>query len=171
MMRIIVLNNVLSNSSRKKFIKDVKPFLVNGKELNRYYDGGDGIYPEGFKWFNLTHPDLHMKKEFSSIHTDTLYLIRKKVGLDLTIKKSWVNLTNGKLKSRKWHSHRADFSFVYYMKTFPLFSNGTLFKHHGFVKAQQNSCLIFPSTFFHTTPSSPIPFKRYTWVMDLNIRR
>ena len=168
---MIVLDNVLSNSSRKKFIKNVKPFLIDGKELYKHNNGKDGEYQEGFKWFNLTHPDLHMKKEFSSIHTDTLYLIRKKVGLDLTIKKSWVNLTNGKLKSRKWHSHRADFSFVYYMKTFPLFSNGTLFKHHGFVKAQQNSCLIFPGTLFHTTPSSPIPFKRYTWVMDLNIRR
>ena len=171
---MIVLDNVLSNSSRKKFIKNVKPFLIDGKELYKHNNGKDGEYQEGSKWFNLTQPDLHKKKEFSFIHTDILYFIRKKVGLDLTIKRSWVNLTTGKLRSRYryWHEHGDfDFSFVYYMKIFPLFSNGTLFKHHGFVKAKQNSCLIFPSTLLHTTPSSPLPFKRNTWAMDLNISR
>ena len=53
------------------------------------------------------------------------------------------------------------------MKIFPFFSNGTLFKDYGLVKAKQNSLMIFDPTLEHTTPSSPLPLERYTWALDL----
>ena len=53
---------------------------------------------------------------------------------------------------------------------FPFFSNGTLFKDYGLVKAKQNSMLLFPSHLDHATPSSPLRFKRQTWAINLNRR-
>ena len=54
---------------------------------------------------------------------------------------------------------------------FQFFSNGTLFKDYGLVKAKENSLLCFPSHLDHSTPSSPLRFKRYSWAMDLNIKK
>ena len=54
------------------------------------------------------------------------------------------------------------------MKMFQFFSNGTLFKKYGLVKAKQNSLLFFPSHLYHSTPSSPLWFERYSWSINLN---
>ena len=74
------------------------------------------------------------------------------------ILKSWINWTNGKKKDIQWHNHKdsGDLSLVYYMKTFPFFSNGTLFRR-WMVKAPQNSILIFPCHIEHTAPTCPFP--------------
>ena len=57
---------------------------------------------------------------------------------------------------------------VYYLKTLPFFSNGTLFED-GFVRAPQNSMIIYPSTVLHATPMYPFPFiDRYVMSIDLN---
>ena len=93
--------------------------------------------------------------------------IEQHTGYNYIIERSWINWTNGDKKDIGWHRHDADLSVVYYIKIpLPLFSNGTLFRD-GFVKAPQNSLLIFPSHLEHTAPSSPFRFDRYTLAMDL----
>ena len=84
-------------------------------------------------------------------------------------------MSDGRNIKRVWHNHYRDYpgfdnsthSVVYYMKTFPFFSNGTLFEKHGFVKAKQNSLMVFPSHWNHSTPGSIFRFKRYTMAFDL----
>jgi hypothetical protein len=53
------------------------------------------------------------------------------------------------------------------MKTYTPFDSGTNFRD-GFVRAGQNSLLIFPSSLDHTVPSSLFRFKRYTMAMEMN---
>ena len=58
---------------------------------------------------------------------------------------------------------------VYYIKTLPFFSSGTLFED-GFVRAPQNSMIIFPAHFLHATPTYPFPFiDRYVLSINLTI--
>ena len=70
-----------------------------------------------------------------------------------------------------WHSHytndNVSFASVYYLQTLPFFSNGTLFEDR-FVRAPQNSMIIFPAHLVHTAPTSPFRFDRYTLSLNLN---
>ena len=66
-----------------------------------------------------------------------------------------------------YHQHTSDYSCVYYIKTLPYFNSGTLFKDYGFVRAKQNSLILFPSHLYHSTPGSIFRFKRYTMAFDL----
>ena len=100
-----------------------------------------------------------------------LNIIFEKTGLILDVSSVWVNLTNGNKDIIAWHNHTSDYTLVYYMKTFPFFSNGTLFREPiGFVKAPQNSLILFPGRLEHTAPSSLFRFSRYTVAINLNIR-
>ena len=162
------IDNIFTEEQRHNFIKDVQRFLIDGREVNAYY-GSDSVYQEGFDWFRITHSTLQLVPEFKELHQHLVDVIKKECGLNFEIKKSWVNLTKGRKINLCWHNHKGgpDYAAVYYMKIFPFFSNGTLFKDYGLVKAKQNSLMIFDPTLEHTTPSSPLPLERYTWALDL----
>ena len=160
---IKVIKNVLTNDKRKKLLDDLQPLLVDGEsvylgELYLSYPG------------KQTHPTLHLHPDFIPTLNYMTELISKEMGKNLTIYNAWANWTNGKRENINWHTHPNDYSAVYYIKTFPLFSNGTLFKD-GLVKAPQNSILVFPAKVEHTAPPSPLRFERYTLAIDLNIDR
>ena len=159
-----VIKNVFTEDQRKKFVKEAKPLIQDGETLNMFY----GRFKTPAKPSHLT---VHLIPEFRFYHTHILDLIKKEMGLDLKCIRSWINLTNGYKKDILWHAHNEyDYSMVYYMQTFPFFSNGTKFKDHKLVKAPQNSMLVFDSKLVHTAPSSPLRFDRYTFVMDLLLK-
>ena len=154
MNEIFLTKDVLTEPQRKKLLEDLKPFLKD-------FPGVPG---------RQSNQDLHSCSQFNSIFERFLTIATRMVGEALrwgakreTV--SFFNETIGKKEDITWHSHPSDFSGVYYIKTFPFFSNGTLFRD-GFFEAPQNSLIIFPSGLEHTAPSSPLRFKRYK--MGLN---
>ena len=153
-MNIHLIKNILKEEERKKLIKDCKPLLLNL--------GPDNPVKQ-------SHP-LQPELQFEWIHkiflSNAENVIRESLEWDI----SWFLLTHGKMKNIMWHNHPVDYAGVYYMKTFPFFSNGTLFKDR-FIKAPQNSLLIFPGHLYHTAPTSPLPFDRYTMSLNWNIKR
>ena len=157
------IHNVLSNNDRKKFIKDIKPFVkVYVNENNITFTG------------KQTLSNLHEQPMFAFLMNNIIDKIKKEIKLNLEIRRSWVKWSNGKEEQMNWHHHYVykdtSFAAVYYLKTIPFFSSGTLFKD-GFVRAPQNSMIIFPSHVLHTTPRHPFPFiDRYVMGMDLNFR-
>ena len=176
------VDNVFTEEKRQQLINDFKPFLVDGKRRSLDYNSNNydaNRYQEGFEWFKVSHPTIHLVPQFKESHQHLMDVIKKECGLDLEVGKSWVNLSKGKRKKVEYHTHytnefpsRPDFSCVYYLKIpFPFFSNGTLFKDYGLVKAKQNSLMLFNPALEHSTPSSPFPFERYVWAMDLNIKK
>ena len=179
--RINIVENVFTKNQREKLIEDSHPFFRDGNEyasiLTSKYNSGYGVgYQEGFNWFRLTYPTVHLHPDFDWAFDIILSKV-KKLGFNFKKKdviSSWMNLTNGSQDkgNLKWHDHKtdADYVVVYYIKMFPFFSNGTLFKDYGLVKAKQNSMLLFPSHLDHATPSSPLRFKRQTWAINLNRR-
>ena len=158
-----VIKNVLTNDERKKLLEDVQPLLVDGTSV---YLGDPGNRYPG----KQTHETLHLHPDFIPTLNDMVELVSKEMGKRFEVEKAWINWTNGKRKDIAWHTHECDYAAVYYMKTFPFFSNGTLFKD-GLIKTPQNSILIFPADMKHTAPSSPLRFERYTLAMNLNIVR
>jgi hypothetical protein len=173
---IKIINNIFTEDQRKKLIDDVQPLMVDGVYLNNYYGIKKG-YQEGFNWFRLTYPTVHLHPDFDWAFDIILSKV-KKLGFNFKKKdviSSWMNLTNGSQDkgNLKWHDHKtdADYVVVYYIKMFPFFSNGTLFKDYGLVKAKQNSMLLFPSHLDHATPSSPLRFERYSWSINLGINK
>ena len=165
MDNIHIIENVLTDDERKKLIEDSIPLLLSSEEMGEIHKGRR--YPG-----KQTFADLHLDSKFRSVVYKMLNIIFEKTGLILDVSSVWVNLTNGNKDIIAWHNHTSDYTLVYYMKTFPFFSNGTLFEEPmGFVKAPQNSILVFPAKLRHTAPPSPFPFRfrRYTMAMDLNI--
>ena len=158
------IHNVLSSKERKKIIKDIQPFLMDGEQLGKYYNNPDG-YPG-----KQTISHLHQQPEFFSVIKKIEDIIKKEIDLDLKVEKSWVKCSNSDTQLN-WHTHHCAYASVYYMKIpLPFFSNGTLFKD-GFVRAPQNSMIIFPAHLLHTTPTNPFPFiDRYVMSIALNIR-
>ena len=161
-----VIHNVLSDRERKKIIKDVQPFLMNSEQMNIRYNNNI-LYPG-----KQTSPLLHMESEFISVMKKILDKILKETNLDLQIYRSWVKWSNGKENQTNWHSHYPSHPVwavaVYYIKTLPFFNSGTLFED-GFVRAPQNSMIIFPAHLLHTTPKYPFPFvDRYVMSIDLS---
>ena len=156
--------NVLSNQERKKIIKDIQPFLMDGESLGKYYNTSDSFPGK------QTISNLHQQSEFVSVIKKIEDIIKKEINLDLEVTKSWVKYSNSDTQLN-WHTHHCAYASVYYMKIpLPFFSNGTLFKD-GFVRAPQNSMIIFPAHLLHTTPTNPFPFiDRYVMSIDLNIR-
>ena len=156
-----LIKNIFTDVERKHLLKHAIPCLMSGDELSKRSSSG-GFFPG-----KQTDGNLHHIPVFIPAHNIFLRRIREDIGIHCIILKSWVNLTNGYKKDIGWHTHNADLSAVYYIKTpLPFFSNGTLFRD-GLFKAPQNSLLVFPSRFEHTAPSSPFRFNRYTLAMDL----
>ena len=161
---LYMMKNIFSHEIRTKIIEDCQSFLYTEKQLQQILHNNNS-YPG-----KQTLPYLHENFQFKPIVDHLVDKVKKKFNLNLEIDRSWINWTNGKKKDISWHNHpQADYSLVYYIKTFPFFSNGTLFKNQ-FIKAPQNSLLVFPGHLEHTAPSSPLPFGRYTLAMDLNIK-
>ena len=156
-----VIKNIFTNDERKKLLEDVKPLLVDGPALAAFYNFGSLPGKQ-------THDTLQLHPDFKSTINYMVELVSKEMGKKFILDKAWANWTNGDKKDICWHTHPCDYSVVYYMKTFPLFSNGTLFRD-GLVKAPQNSILVFPANLDHTAPSSPLRFDRYTMALNLNV--
>ena len=171
-----VVKNILTNKERKDLIKYSKPLLVDGEEMNRQVDipGGQHFskdvtyFPPSKQTWSISldaHPQFKpiVKKIFTKAVQDLKY--------NVYMAKFWVNWNNGKKNQQLWHHHdETDYAVVYYMRTFPFLNNGTCFKD-GFVKAPQNSLIIFSAEQLHSVPAYPIPFHRYTLAMNLNIWR
>ena len=161
------IHNVFSNKERKKLIKDVQPFLMDREQMNIHYNNTK-LYPG-----KQTDSMLHLKPEFSSAIKKILDKVIEEIGMDLQVYQSWVKWSNGREDQMNWHSHYplqpVSFAAVYYLKTLPFFSNGTLFED-GFVQVPQNSMIIFPAHLTHSTPKYPFPFiDRYVMSINLTI--
>ena len=180
-MILYKIDNVFTENQREKLIKDSQPLFFDGAEYAKYLTGtgidrGYGFgYQEGFNWYRITPATVNLHPNFKWAHEIVLSKIKEVIGKDCVCMKSWMNISNGNRDNGNlnWHNHdEVDYACVYYLKIpFPFFSNGTLFKDHGFIKAKENSMIVFPGHFMHTTPSSPLRFKRHTWAMDLNIKK
>ena len=167
------IEDVFTRDQREKLIEDSQPLLMDGEELSKHMcasghpDYGVG-YQQGFNWYMVTHPTVHLHSGFEWGHQIILSKIKEKTGKDCEIQKSWMGVSNGDNGTLVWHNHKTcDYVGVYYMKMFPFFSNGTLFKDYGLIKAKENSLLLFPSHLDHSTPSSPLRFKRQCWSVNL----
>jgi hypothetical protein len=143
---IRLINNIISDEERERLIEVSKPLLVHNPE-------------------------------FDYLHKEMLKCIKKESGMDLEIVKSWVNWTNGRKKDVNWHLHHCTYACVYYMKTNPFLTSGTLFdlvinkkKRKKFVKASQNSLMLFPGHVLHTAPSSFLRRDRYTLACNLEFK-
>ena len=164
------IHNVLSNDERKKLIKDVQPFLRDSKQINIQENNSS---MEKYFPGKQSHSVLHLNIEFVPVMKKILDKIKKEIKLDLEICRSWVLWSNGREDQSQWHHHYVyedvSFSSVYYLKTLPFFSNGTLFED-GMVRAPQNSMIIFPAHLMHTTPKYPLLFiDRYVMSMNLSL--
>tara|TARA_B100000287_G_scaffold412629_1_gene443292 strand:- start:180 stop:650 length:471 start_codon:yes stop_codon:yes gene_type:complete len=147
-----IFKNVLTPDQRKKLIKECKPYLR---------EWGEGTPGRQSRPLSFNHP------QFQWAHKIFHERVSKELQMPLQWDCSFFNETNGNKKSMLWHNHPVDYAGVYYMKIFPLFSNGTLFEE-GLVKAPQNSLLLFPGKVLHTCPTSPLRFKRYTMSLNWN---
>lgn len=182
----VLIKDIFTDEQRKKLIEDSKPLLLDGKKVNQFFQWSD-YYQEDFNWYKATHATIHLHPDFIWAFDIIISRLKDVVGMEFEVDASWMNLSNGDRDRRKvleknggkwWHNHKkgpvsrgCDYACVYYMKIpFPFFSNGTLFKDYGLVKAKQNSMLLFPSHLDHATPSSPLRFKRQTWAINLNRR-
>ena len=160
--KIHLITNIFKEEQRKQLVKDCKPLLWTPEELEK-------VYQANIDYAGKQTPSvMHTLPQFNWVYTGILHTIKRVLNLDLIVMRSWVNWSNGKKMDIRWHSHPdAHYSCVYYMKTFPLFSNGTLFRDQ-FIKSPQNSLILFEGHLEHTAPSSPLPFSRYTLALDLN---
>lgn len=154
-----IVKNVLTNKERKKLIADCKPHLIDGKELEKKYGK---TFPAKQTLETIYHIPC-----FREPINKILVTIANTLRQGIVLQRVWINCTTGKDEDSVWHNHLPmKWSCVYYMKTIPFVDSGTLFKD-GFVRAPQNSLLIFPSHLEHTAPSSPLRFKRYSMALDL----
>ena len=158
MSTFYLIENIFTNKERKDLIEKSKPFLV---DLD-YFPGRQSI------------ANLAFDNDFRFHHERILRSIKEKTGLKFLFTRSWVNWSNGKKKDLAWHTHPSsgsppcDFTAVYYMQTLPFFNNGTLFRLPiGFVKAPQNSLLMFNPDLEHTAPTCPFPIDRYAFAMEM----
>ena len=153
MIMIYRIDNVFDNERRKDILERSKKYLKSQDDFR-----GLDFLPG-----KQTSPHLHTQISFA---TEVLQSIKDAVGLDLDIKKSWVNWTNGKKKDVYWHTHNSHYAAVYYLKTLPFINSGTMFEKK-FVRASQNSMLLFPSDLSHSAPHSLLRYNRYTIALEL----
>jgi hypothetical protein len=162
-----IINNILTNKERRKLIRDANDDLLDWNMINgatkKYFYPGKQTAPTDY--------NENIAKKYNWAHIIFKDRIDNYMNWDCNIIKSWINWTNGNKKDINWHSHYdSPYSAVYYMRTLPFFSDGTLFRD-GFVKVPQNSLLIFPSHLEHTAPTSVIPFSRYTMAFEVKINK
>ena len=156
-----IVKNVLTNKERKKLIKDCEPYLLSGKELSKKY-GIDITFPA-----KQTQEQIYNIPCFTDPINKILLASANTLRQSLVLKRVWINCTSGKKEDVLWHNHiPMEWSCVYYMKTLPFVDSGTLFKD-GFMRAPQNSLLLFPANLYHRPPTSPFRFKRYSMALDL----
>ena len=107
------IHNVLSSKERKKIIKDIQPFLMDGEQMGKYYNNRDN-YPG-----KQTISNLHQQPEFFSVIKKIEDIIKKEIDLDLKVEKSWIKYSNSNTQLN-WHSHypqdNVSFASVYYLK-------------------------------------------------------
>ena len=164
-MMITLIKNILSNKERKQLLNHSKPLLLTGKYLSDKTNP-DYEYPPS----KQTLPNLHQSSLIKPIIIKILTRVEKETGLKTGTDKVWINWNSGKKEEQCWHTHLSEYAMVYYIKTFPFFNNGTCFKDK-FVRAPQNSLIMFTGNMSHSVPSYPFYFERYTLAMDLNIIR
>tara|TARA_Y100001963_G_C6644344_1_gene382560 strand:+ start:293 stop:799 length:507 start_codon:yes stop_codon:yes gene_type:complete len=156
------ISNIFSDDERNEFIKKVQPYLIDYTEWNKI----SGIRLEG----KQTDSDLYKNKIFSFYYIRFLDALKKTIGCEFEIEKSWINYHDGKRKELCWHLHPGcSHVAVYYLKTNRFFNSGTMFKGIGFIKSKQDSLLLFPSHLEHSVPLYKFGFSRYTLSMNLNI--
>ena len=154
--RIHIIENVLTKEERKKLLEDSEKYLLD-------IDSWPGRQTRSLKSY----------AEFKWVEDRMIEVSSKRIGR-VKVNKFWINQTNGNKKEIYWHDHideyRSDYASVYYMKSIPFF-DGTLFEDQ-FIKAPQNSLLLFPSHLKHTAPSlpryNPLRMKRYTMSLNFN---
>ena len=158
MAEIHIIENIFSEEERRKILEDSQRFFVDGNLL------GAGGYPG-----RQTHPTIHLLSSFSWVHERLMERINNKTKLNLKVVQSWFNWTDGRKEYFSWHNHKktGDYAAVYYLKTLPFFNSGTLFKEYGFIRAPQNSIMIFPSDLMHSAPISFLRYDRYSMALDL----
>ena len=165
-MEYLIIKNVLTNKQRKKLLEDCKPLLQTSDQLKALYNSSPEVEYAGKQTTSMLHENSIFLKPITSM----MKRVHKETGSNFTIRKSWINWTDGRKSQEGWHTHSprdGDFVMVYYIKTpLPFFSNGTLFREK-FVRVPQNSLLIFPNHLEHTAPTSPFRLDRYTMGMDL----
>ena len=144
---VSVIENIISNNERKKLIVDCQDYL---RDLGEDYPGLQ------------THANLHEHYEFFDVIVKITERVSKILKKDLKPERSWINCDGGYVDHLCWHNHKGfDYSMVYYMKTQPILRNsGTLFSKK-FVRAPQNSAIVFPSFLDHTAPT----YKFFPWIM------
>ena len=166
---IKIIKNILTNKERKQLIEYSKPLLLTGEELNRHAVQ-EGLRQVKFPPSKQTLSDLHRNDKFIPIIIKILKRIESETKLKVIVDNVWVNYNKGKKEEEAWHSHSYEYAVVYYIKTIPFLNNGTRFENK-FVRAPQNSLIMFPGYLRHSVPSYPFYFERYTLAIDLNIRR
>ena len=159
-MNVHLIENIFSNDKRRQLIEYSKSLLLENSSLVSKYLGRR--YPG-----RQSDPNIHLLPTFRSSAEYIINSVKRKTRLNVGITKSWINWTNGKKEDIAWHNHQTDYSMVYYMKTVPFFSDGTLFRDQ-FVKSPVNSLLLFPGYLEHTAPTCPFRIHRYTWAFELN---
>ena len=147
-----IIKNVLTKHQRKILLKECKSYLI---------DLGDNFPGRQSRPLKFDHP------QFQWVHEIFYKIVSEKLQIPLQWDCSFFNETDGSEESIAWHNHPVDYAGVYYMKIFPLFSNGTLFEE-GLVKVPQNSLLLFQGNLLHSCPTSPLRFKRYTMSLNWN---
>lgn len=163
---IIIIKNIFKDEYRKKLLEDAKPLLIDSEYCAAHY----GTEIPG----RQTHPTLYVHPKFTAAHKTILWTIKSLTSLNFKVEGSWVNWTNGNRDDINWHNHEGfDYSVVYYIKTLPFFNNGTVFETNKgnakFIKAPQNSLMLFPASLKHTAPPCPFRSDRYTLAMELNL--
>ena len=198
-MQIYKVKEVLSEKERKSLIRKVHPLLIDNNKMSKVFGTPDNLdksinskkvrYPG-----KQTHPDLDLDRNFEPLISKIIKKAEIASGIPLICNGGWITETNGIDVS--WHIHPTNlrgrgnhFSISYYIKMFPMFSNGTVFMkgfskqmpndgsvlsknmQTEFIKTYQNSFIMFPRDIPHTNPKSPLRFSRYVMALDVGIRR
>ena len=162
MKNVHIIENIFTNQERQQLLKSIDPLLVDGNRLSSFYGQRPGEFPG-----KQTHSSLHLHSDFEWMHNRFLQDIKKNLNLDLKVVRSWGNWTDGSQKVN-WHTHPADWCGVYYLKTFPFINSGTKFEKK-FVRAPQNSLLLFPCNLLHSAPNKSLfRYSRYSIALDCN---
>lgn len=150
---IEIFYDILSENERLKCLTQFKPLL---EKVNIGYTKG--------------FPGLQTPSNLHELSETPFEEIKKVVGINHSIHKSWVNYTDEKLKYTHWHNHSGNKHYqnvCVYMIENPehigtwFWINNNIYK----VKAPTNSLLVFPCSLTHTVPSE-IKEPRYSLSID-----
>ena len=171
MDKILTIENILSEDQRKELIKITEPLFLTGDELNQVASDVNSKRDYTSSNIKQTFPYLHNRLDMKDILVTMIKKIHEKTNMRFVVESVWANLSFPVKRELLWHNHPTPWSGVYYSEVLPFINNGTLFKNHGFVKAKQNSLLIFPGEEFHSQPTWPLFVRRHTLAMDFQFYR